>query len=249
MLPNKISEFWVLSSEFWFNSLRPRQDGRLFPDIFKSIFFNENVQILIKISLTFVPKAPINNIPALVQIMAWRRPGDKPLSKPMMVSLLTHICVTWPQWVNSRRPSDAYICQLTVPSLVQIMGCRLFGDTPLSEPMMVYCQFDPKERVSMKFHLNFKSFHSRKCIWRCRLQKWWTSCLSLNVLNQELVHSSPTRLELLHGPSSTRFAISQWETALLCNGVSHWLGANLESALMYIYQTRTCHHHHTCRLT
>ena len=67
-------------------TLRPRQDGRLFPDSFKSIFFNENVQILIEISLTFVPKAPINNIPALVQIMAWRRPGDKPLSEPMTVS-------------------------------------------------------------------------------------------------------------------------------------------------------------------
>ena len=32
--------------------------------------------------------------------MAWRRPGDKPLSDPMMVSVLTHICVTWPQWVK-----------------------------------------------------------------------------------------------------------------------------------------------------
>ena len=42
----------------------------------------------------------INNIPALVQIMAWRRPDDKPLSEPMMVSLLTHICVTRPQWVK-----------------------------------------------------------------------------------------------------------------------------------------------------
>ena len=35
-----------------------------------------------------------------VQIMAWRRPSDKPLSEPMMVSLLTHICVTRPKWVN-----------------------------------------------------------------------------------------------------------------------------------------------------
>ena len=51
---------------------------------------------------------------ALVQIMAWRRPGDKPLSEPMMVSLLTHICVTRPQWVNSLRPSDAYICAITL---------------------------------------------------------------------------------------------------------------------------------------
>ena len=61
------------------NTLRPRQDGRQFPDdIFKRIFLNENVIISIKISLKFVPKGPINNNPALVQIMAWRRSDDKP---------------------------------------------------------------------------------------------------------------------------------------------------------------------------
>ena len=54
----------------------------------------------IKISLKFVPKGSINNIPALVQIMAWRWPGDKPLSEAMMVRLLMHICVIQPQWVN-----------------------------------------------------------------------------------------------------------------------------------------------------
>ena len=71
-----------------------------FPDdIFKCIFLTENVIISIKISLKFVPKGSINNIPTLVQIMAWRRPGDKPLSEPMMVRLSTHICVTRPQWV------------------------------------------------------------------------------------------------------------------------------------------------------
>ena len=53
------------------------------------------------ISLMFVPKGQINNIPALVEIMAWRRPGDKPLSQPMMFKLLTHICVTRPQWVEA----------------------------------------------------------------------------------------------------------------------------------------------------
>ena len=68
-----------------------------FPSTF---FLNENVWIPIKISLKFVPKGRINNIPALVQIMAWRRPGDKPLSEPMLVSLSTHICVTRPQWVK-----------------------------------------------------------------------------------------------------------------------------------------------------
>ena len=37
--------------------------------------------------------------------MAWRRPGDKPLSEPMMVNLLMHICVTRPQWVNESGPT------------------------------------------------------------------------------------------------------------------------------------------------
>ena len=85
---------WNQAASYLFNTLRPRQNGRHFPDdIFKCIFVNENAWISIKISLKFVPKAHINNIPALVQIMAWRRAGDKPLSEPMMVSLLTHICV------------------------------------------------------------------------------------------------------------------------------------------------------------
>ena len=61
------------------------------------IFLNQNVRNSINISLKFVPKGRIHNITSLVQIMARRRPGDKPLSEPMMVSLLTHICVTRPQ--------------------------------------------------------------------------------------------------------------------------------------------------------
>ena len=82
----------VQCTHLTFNTLRPRQDGCHFPDnILKWIFFNENLWISIKISLKFVPRDPINNIPALVQIMAWCWPGDKPLSQPMLVSLLTHI--------------------------------------------------------------------------------------------------------------------------------------------------------------
>ena len=45
---------------------------------------NENFCILIRISLEFVSKGPIDNKPALVQVMAWRRTVDKPLRKPML---------------------------------------------------------------------------------------------------------------------------------------------------------------------
>ena len=86
------------------NTLRPRQNGRHFADDnFKCIFLKDNVLIWIKISLSYVPKGPIINIPTLVQIMAWRRPGDKPLSEPMMFSLLKHICVTRPQLVYGNK--------------------------------------------------------------------------------------------------------------------------------------------------
>ena len=54
-------------------------------NIFKYLFWMK-MYYSIKISLKFVLKVRINNIPALVQIMAWCQPGHKPLSEPMMVS-------------------------------------------------------------------------------------------------------------------------------------------------------------------
>ena len=76
---------WYIAQSLMFNTLGPRQDGRHLANIFKRIFLNDFFQKSIAISLKFIPKGPIENIPALVQITAWRRPGDKPLSEPMMV--------------------------------------------------------------------------------------------------------------------------------------------------------------------
>ena len=60
------------NNPWYINRLRLRQNGHNFADdIFKCIFANENVWILIKISPQFVPKGPINYIPSLVPIMAW----------------------------------------------------------------------------------------------------------------------------------------------------------------------------------
>ena len=87
------SLYWNSPLCFFVNILRLRQHGHHFAgNILKCIFLHENVWISIKISLKFVPRCPINNISTSVQIMAWHRPGNKPLSEPMMVSLLTHMC-------------------------------------------------------------------------------------------------------------------------------------------------------------
>ena len=100
-LLGRIPTIILLATTMVVNTLRPRQNGRNFAnDIFKCILLNENTSISINISLKFVPGGRINNIPAFVQIMAWRRLGGKPLSEPMMIILLTHICVTRPQWVK-----------------------------------------------------------------------------------------------------------------------------------------------------
>ena len=121
-----------------------------------AFFLNENIRISIKISLKFLPKGPINNNSALVQIMAWRRSGDKSLSEPMMVNLLTHICVTRPQWVKS--------------SLIQMRVCYLFGAKPLSNPILDCSQLDTGERISVNFKSKYKQFRWGICVWIHPLQ-------------------------------------------------------------------------------
>ena len=54
-------------------------------DNLKCIFLNENDRIPIRISLKFVPRSPIDNISALVQVTACRRTGDKPLPELMLI--------------------------------------------------------------------------------------------------------------------------------------------------------------------
>ena len=121
------------------NTLRPKQNGRHFADdIFKCIFLNENVWIPNNISLEFVPKGPINNNPALVQVMAWRRPGDKPLSEPMMVRLPTH---------------TMYMCHSASMNYSHLVYNKYFGcvkwlrhvETSQYFGVIMFCAIDTKE--------------------------------------------------------------------------------------------------------
>ena len=76
----------ILGLSHWdINSSPPGQNGRHFAyDIFRCIFLNENICILIEISLKFVPMGPIDNKATLVLIMAWHQIGGKPLSESML---------------------------------------------------------------------------------------------------------------------------------------------------------------------
>ena len=143
------------------NTWGPRKNYRYFPDdILKCFYLNENVWISITTSLKFVRKGLINNIPALVQIMAWRRPGDKPLSEPVLVSLLTHLCATRPQWVNVRGPSylglSGSISWLLMPWILATPGYQ--------QPIYLLCKISKSWSYTRKdfnylWHINVEEWH------------------------------------------------------------------------------------------
>ena len=84
----------VYQTTFDFNTLRPRRNGRYFPDnTFNCIFLNGNIWILTEMSLTFVPKGPINDIPELVQT-------DLAPSRRQVIV-----------WTNDGKFTDAYMRQ------------------------------------------------------------------------------------------------------------------------------------------
>ena len=165
------------------NTLRLRQNGRhLADDIFKCIFLNENVLIIIKFSLTLVPRGWINNIPALIQIMAWRRPGDKPLTEPMMVNSLMHIYVTQPQWVKSSRS----MCQSNTwswywywyPDITQQAGGLMCTCTdryganirPCTKPGMISMKSQTYMNKSLMLYPGFKPY-------LILMPSWWHAIL------------------------------------------------------------------------
>ena len=143
--------------------------------------------------------------------MAWRQPGDKPLSEPMMVRLLTHICVSRPQWVNSSnavesnttthpqpihdvnslRPIHAPMYQWTGPALVQVMTCsavrlysaiRLFGSILLFRQCRPTAKWKLTEKVKWNFKQNTTMFmQETKMIFQMRCERYCPFCLGLIV--------------------------------------------------------------------
>ena len=75
----------VLFPNFFINSSPPDKMATILADnIFNCIFMNENDTIPIQLSLHYVSRSPIDNKPALAQVLAWRQIGNKPLPEPVM---------------------------------------------------------------------------------------------------------------------------------------------------------------------
>ena len=110
LIQDNSSKHFALYNDYFMNyiqyrvswkSLRPIRNKHCFAnDTFKCISLNENVLLSTEISLTLFSKGAINGILVLVQRIAWRRQCDKPFSETIGIILLTHICVTRPQWIK-----------------------------------------------------------------------------------------------------------------------------------------------------
>ena len=152
---------------------------------------HENVWISIKISLKFVSMGPIINIPSLVQIMAWRRPGDKPLSEPMMVSLPTHLWITRSQWAKGRRRPRPYF-NITKDILsyckvlkVQDLCLKFSYHFEICQASQQYCCPDTCQISNRSEHFNTQS-RRFKTLWDVairHLNEYWNgSLLSIYIL-------------------------------------------------------------------
>ena len=113
------------------NTLSPRQNGRHFADdIPKHFVLTKMLKLRFKLHWSLFPRVWLTiNIPALLQIMAWRWSGDKLLSEPLVVKLTMGICVTRPQLITVKHLNisfqnvisfpniDPYSCNMSVRNL------------------------------------------------------------------------------------------------------------------------------------
>ena len=178
----------------WVNTLRQRTNGRHFADnIFKCIFINENVRILLKISLKFVPKVPINNIPALFSwwlgadqatshylnqwwLVYWRIYASLGLNELTHWGRVTHICVCKLTTIDSDNGLSPGRRQAIIWTNAGILLIGPLG-TNFNEILIGIQTFSFK-----KMHLKLSS------------AKWHPLCLGLNVLNATYLHGVPQSL-------------------------------------------------------
>ena len=116
-----------------------------------------------------------------VSCMLWSKLLNNHVYNPIIIPMFSVVSCSQTYWsaINvclTHLPLVPNMCQWIETALVQIMACRLFGTKQLSKPMLGYCQLNSWEQVSVKFESELYHFHSRKCIWKCRLPKCRPFC-------------------------------------------------------------------------
>ena len=168
--------------------------------IFQTTFSNafswmQMYEFRLTISPKFVPEGPINNIPALVQIMTWCRQGDRPLSEPMLVRLSTHGCVTRPQWGKI----DCVIVWNHIQASVMLMETYPLNEYILNQ--ILYPKFNIAQFYYMCICCKWEYNTSQVEQWIIGQCQWL--CLHCSKCISRLESISKDYLELLRNQSAT----------------------------------------------
>ena len=137
------------------------QNGRHFADEYTFIYF------LIKISLKFVPNDPTDNKPVLVQVMAWRRTGDKPLSEPMLTPFTDSLGGWSVNWSVQKAPhSHLYVTPYSSACFTKTRNfCPNWAYS--------YYEFIYKNDVNSYFHTQIGYCRTtRKVCWQLLTDHW-----------------------------------------------------------------------------
>ena len=145
--------------------------------------------------------------------------------------ILCKLCGEWPVSTSSFNlspPNATYIPRWTESVLVQVIACRLLGANPLPEPMHTYCQLHPQEHTLVKLESKYKTFHSRKCIWKYRMRngghfvqgKWVKDCRFNTIIHNGSL--GPFRLEMPSHQYTYAELIIHWVVSCLLK-IAFWI--------------------------
>ena len=134
-LTSNLNSRYIQIGLMWIKTLKPKQNCCHFTEfIFNCISWMKIYELCFRFHWNFD-----NNIPALVQIMAWHRPGNKPLSQPMTVSLLMHVSLGFNELRAPERnvqPKNDLLLTYYLKSMYCVFWFRF---VPFCEMMLIYC--------------------------------------------------------------------------------------------------------------
>ena len=154
----------------------------------------------------------IDNIPALVRIMAWCWPGDKPLSDPMMVNLPTRLYTISSHWVNSvqwtMRSTFVFICHHLISCFscinVRLSVASLTYDARLiNYCIIMYHILQARCQKSYYYFIHWVYIHCAiGCVmlYKTNTYNWYSwNCLVLpwHYVNPEIAYNTLCNVEVL----------------------------------------------------
>ena len=180
---NLVQLYEVLGLNIWSNctivdtSRLKKKLDTLFTDISKAYFQEREVLHFVWNLNEVYSQGPVRNESVVIQDMACTQQAISHYLSQCSASFLRDTCISPKLNELTHLPLVPHIFVSELGQvLVQIMACHLFGNKPLPEPILAFCQLDSWEQISVKFKSEFYHFHSRKCIWNCRLPKWRPFC-------------------------------------------------------------------------